>query len=137
LVSVNGGTLLITNSGGTGVLKVRWGTNQLVSGLLAADVCLLTNSQGWFDFQGGTFLAGSILCSNGLVFKAGNGTSPATLQLNAGTNVFANGLQVPASATLAGNGVIIGALTIQPGGTLAPGNPIGTFSLSNSPALQG
>jgi uncharacterized protein with beta-barrel porin domain len=39
--------------------------------------------------------------------------------------------------TLGGNGVINGPVTVQPGGRLAPGNPIGVLAISNSLTLGG
>jgi hypothetical protein len=50
---------------------------------------------------------------------------------------FVNGLTVRSNATLGGNGTILGALTVQNGGTLSPGASVGKLALSNSPVLQG
>ena len=61
-VTVNGGTLRVTNAVGTGVLDVRRGTNQLVSGLVEADRLLVTNGTSRFEMLGGTLVTrGAIL----------------------------------------------------------------------------
>src|SRR5207245_7446991 len=80
----------------------------------------------------------AILSSNGAVFAIGDGVTAATLQLaGSGIHTFADGLSIQANASLIGNGTILGPVTVQPGGRLAPGSSIGKIALSNSPTLQG
>jgi autotransporter-associated beta strand protein len=82
-----------------------------------------------------------------------NKGGPGTLILN-GTNSFSGALNVDtgtllvngslgatrvkvSGGTLGGNGIINGPVTVQPGGRLAPGNPIGVLTISNSLTLGG
>ena len=68
----------------------------------------------------------------------GDGTSAATLNLvGNGVHTYANGLTLRANGTLVGNGSITGTLTVQSGGTLAPGNSLGKISLSTPPSFSG
>lgn len=139
-VTVDGGTLCVTNAVGTGVLDVRRGTNVLNVGLIEVDRLLVTNTAGKFEFNGGTLSARNAKISNGQLFRAGNGVSPATFLLAGnGSHSFPNGLTVSANAVLTGNGGFDSAslVTVSSGGTLAPGASIGRIILSNTPSLQG
>lgn len=60
-------------------------------------------------------------------------TGTGTLTLN-GTNTYTGATTVN-SGTLAGAGVISSAVTINSGGGLAPGNPLGTLTISNNLTL--
>jgi autotransporter-associated beta strand protein len=71
-------------------------------------------------YSGGTTINGGVLQVNNL---AGSGTG-------SGTVTVANG------GTLGGNGRISGAVTVTSGGTLAPGNPLGTLTMSNNLTLS-
>jgi hypothetical protein len=51
-----------------------------------------------------------------------------------GTNTF-TGVTVASGATLGGNGIISGAVTVNAGGALAPGNPLGALTISNNLTL--
>lgn len=132
LVLSNGGTLRSTNAPGTGRYDIRRGTNLLNAGLVEADRLVLTNSQGFFEFNGGTLISGNSVVANGQPFRVGNGLGPATFQLRGnGTHDFAlDGLSVSAQGVLAGSGLVAGALVIQPGGFLSPGTPLGRLSLT-------
>ncbi len=135
-VIVEGGTLRTTNTAGTGVLEVRRGTNVLNAGLMEVDQLLMTNTAGWFEFNGGTLSARNTRVGNGRTFRVGDGVRPATFTLVGGGGCFFNdGLSVSANGTLTGDGNIGGnsLVTVLSGGTLAPGTGIGKIVLSNTP----
>jgi T5SS/PEP-CTERM-associated repeat protein len=105
---VAGGKLHVTNEAGTAHLAVHSGGFTLGGGELVADNLVLTNSSGRVAFDGGVLRVGGSIVSNGLPFIVGNGIRPATLDLNGGTHLFANGLVISSNATLSGCGTIIG-----------------------------
>jgi autotransporter-associated beta strand protein/T5SS/PEP-CTERM-associated repeat protein len=144
LVSVSAGTLEITNVSRTGTLDIRRGTNQLArAGLIEADQLVLTNALGFFEFDAGTLNVRTTTVTNAQTFFVGDGTNAATLNVvGNGAHLFANGLTVRSNALLIGNGTIsgpqiAGTLSVQSGGTVAPGNSIGIISLNNPPGLNG
>src|SRR5262249_6256873 len=137
-VSVDGGTLSVTNTAGTAVLDVRRGTNVLNAGLVDVDVLRLTNTLGFFEFNGGILTVKNSTISNGQLFRVGNGVGPATFALAGnGAHFFGNGLTISTNAALTGNGDIGGVLTVSSGGKLIPGASVGKISLSTPPILQG
>jgi len=137
-LTVDGGTLRVTNAAGTGVLGVRRGTNVLNAGLIEVDQLLMTNSAGRFDFNGGTLFARSSVVNSGQPFRVGNGFNPATFNLAGnGTHSFGNGLIISGGGLLLGNGTLSGALSVESGGILAPGASIGKIILNSLPLLQG
>jgi len=71
---------------------------------------------GTHTYTGATTVNAGTLMVNGIL-----GTTPVTV----------------AGGTLTGNGRIRGPVTIQPAGRLAPGNPLGTLTISNTLALSG
>src|ERR1041385_5993963 len=77
----------------------RRGTNVLNAGLIDVDQLLLTNFQGFFEFNGGTLVSRGGIISNGLPFVVGpSGTTPPAWDLvGGGTN------------TLVGNDLLIGS----------------------------
>ncbi len=67
---------------------------------------------------------------------SGTNTFSGTTTVSAGTLLVngvlgTNTVTVSNNATLGGNGIINGATTVQDGGTLAPGNSIGTLTVGN------
>src|SRR5207244_2789985 len=52
-----------------------------------------------------------------------------------GTATGFGAVTVANSGTLAGSGIIAGSVTVNSGGALAPGNPLGTLVLSNNLTL--
>jgi fibronectin-binding autotransporter adhesin len=138
---VHNGTMIVTNASVAGILDVRGGTNVLNSGYVEVDRLVVTNSQGKFELNGGTFITRSIVNNNGRVFDVGstNGFGPAVLNLAGnGAHFFADGLNVKSNGSLLGNGSLIGTLTVQPLGTLSPGgSSVGKFILNNTPSLAG
>jgi T5SS/PEP-CTERM-associated repeat protein len=109
-VVVAGGSLSITNPGGTACLNIPNGSLALNAGTLTADQIFLTNTAGQFAFNSGTLQAMALMVSNGLPFVVGDGSSPATLQLLGGTYTFADGLVISSNATVTGCGTIFGQL---------------------------
>jgi len=140
-ITVDGGTLRVTNTGGTAKLDVRRGTNFLegVFGSVEVDQLIVTNTgSSRFVFNRGMLTAGKSTVNNGLLFSVGNGTGTATFNLvGNGAHTFANGIRVFANAVLTGSGSIDGVLTVSSGGTLRPGAPIGKIVLFDSPLLAG
>jgi len=137
-LTVDGGTLRVTNASATGLLDVRRGTNVLNAGLVDGDVLRLTNTLGFFEFNGGTLSVKGSTINNGQVFRVGNGLSAATIVLATNsTHSFAGGLTVSSNAAITGNGGIAGAFTVQAGGLLSPGTSIGKIVSISSPLLQG
>jgi autotransporter-associated beta strand protein len=68
---------------------------------------------------GTTINGGTLLVNN---FGVGSGTGSGAVAVNSG-------------GTLAGNGIITGPVTVNSNGALAPGNPLGTLTISNSLTL--
>ncbi|MGH8245988.1 MAG: hypothetical protein ACREUU_06105, partial [Gammaproteobacteria bacterium] len=136
-LTVDGGTLRVTNGAATGLLDVRRGTNVLNAGLVEVDRLLITNTQGFFEFNGGTLSAKNSTVNNGQVFRVGNGVSPATFILAGnGTHSFP-ALNVFTNGTLTGNGNVVGNVVVLDGGTLSPGASIGKMVFTNTLLLFG
>lgn len=134
---VDGGTLRVTNSTGSGVLHVLRGTNALNSGTMDLTRLSVTNVLGQFEFNGGRLVTSGTTVANGRPFATGNGSATAALELRGGAHTFQNNIAVANHSLLAGDGTVAGVLTIQPGGLLSPGAPLGTLVLNNSPILLG
>lgn len=136
-LTVNGGTLRVTNASATGTLNVRRGTATLEVGLMEVDRLLVTNTAGRFEFNGGTLSTRSTSVNNGQSFRVGNGVNPATLLLAGdGTHSFANGLTISANAAFTGSGTI-GGVPVVINGTLSPGASIGILRFSSPPSFSG
>lgn len=110
-VVVAAGTLQVTNAPGTGVLDVRRGTNVLNAGLIDVDRLVLTNTLGFFEFNGGTLVTRGAAISNGQPFIVGrSGATPAVWEVRAGASnhVLSVDLQVgnnsPSNQLVVGNG---------------------------------
>ena len=70
-ITVAGGTMLVANGTGTGVLDVRRGTTFLTSGLIDVDQLVITNPAGAFDLDGGTLISRGAFVTNGSAFTVG------------------------------------------------------------------
>ena len=137
---VDGGTLEATNGSAGGVLEARRGTLTLNAGLIEADQLLMTNTQGFFQFNGGILSVRKSTVTDGQFFRVGNGTNPATFNLAGnGYHDFSGVLAVSISsnAVLTGNGTLRGGFVVAGGGTLSVGASPGKLILTNSPNLQG
>jgi autotransporter-associated beta strand protein len=116
--------LVISTAAGT----VPGGVDLNISGVMA-------------DLQGSGF--SWTKSGTGTLLLSGANTNSGTATVSAGTLLVNGSIISPAtvanSATLGGKGVISGLVTIQSGGTLAPGTnstSIGTLTVSNSVTLQ-
>jgi len=149
LVQSGSGTLTLTASnsysGGTtisnGTLQLNTGA-WFGSGNVMNNGSLVINSSA--NLAVGTIISGSgsvTLASNGMVTLTGNNTYSGGTMVNKGTLLVNNSsgsgtgsgpLMVASGGTLSGDGVIGGAVTINSGGIYAPGNPVGTLTVSNN-----
>ena len=140
-VAVDGGTLRVTNGILNAPFDIRRGTNQLNSGLIEADVLLLTNTLGTFQFNGGTLNVRASRIANGQTFLVGNGVDAALLNLAGnGVHSFSNSVTLRSNATIAGNGIVSNVIIMQNGARLVPGAPqggIGKMFLGLPPSLNG
>jgi autotransporter-associated beta strand protein len=82
---------------------------------------VLKRDAGRWILSGANGYTGTTTVSNGTLLVNGS----------VGTNTI-----LVAGGTLGGSGLILGALTVQAGGTFAPGNPWGALTISNSVTLQ-
>ncbi len=121
-------------------LLVISGTNQYVGSLTAGRTYA-------FSGAGDFLVSGPILNAVNTAPISLTKSGPGTLRLNA-ANLYGNGttvnggrllvngsvtgaVTVASGATLGGNGLIRGSVTIQSGGVLAPGDGVGTLTISN------
>jgi len=134
-VLVSGGTLSATNSLTNGYIRVALenaqGTFTFNGGTINVDTLLLTNgTSSVFNFNGGVLNVKSSLVTNGVTFVVGNGSSAATLNLEAFSHSYGNGLIITNNATLAGVGTINGNVTLANSSVLSPGiSGIGTQTI--------
>ena len=145
--SGNNRILTINNGGATTISGSFYLSETSGSGrkLTKAGPGALTISGPIADFNGaGT--AGSITNTGGTLTLSGANTYSGTTTVSGGTLLVNNtsgsgtgsgSVLIQNGATLGGTGSISGVLTIQSGGTLAPGTSIGTLTLNVPPALQG
>jgi T5SS/PEP-CTERM-associated repeat protein len=110
-VWVAGGNLTVSGTGNAGYLAVAEGIFTLGQGTVMTDNLFLTNSGGQFLLNGGTLQARNITVSNGAPFVVGDGMDPATLELQGGTFLFANGLVISSNAAVTGCGTILGSIS--------------------------
>ena len=149
LVQAGSGTLtLVTSNSYSGGTTISNGTLQLNTGAwfgggnVTNNGVLAINSSA--NLTVGAIISGTgalTLASSGAVTLTGNNTynggttiSKGTLLVNnsAGSGVGSGPVTVASGSTLTGGGVIGGAVTINSGGIFAPGNPVGTLTVSNN-----
>ncbi len=149
LVQSGSGTLtLVTSNSYSGGTTISNGTLQLNtgawfgSGNVTNNGVLAINSSA--NLTVGAIISGTgavTLANSGAVTLTGNNTysggttiSKGTLLVNnsAGSGVGSGPVTVASGSTLTGGGVIGGAATINSGGIFAPGNPVGTLTVSNN-----
>ena len=134
LVSISGGSLLLTNSVAGAALDIRRGTLALNSGTVTVNKLYATNdASSIVNFNGGTLNTGGSTISNGVTFTIGNGIDPATLNLTGGTHYFANGVSLSTNSFLTGTGTMFGSVTNF--GSIAPGNSPGTIIINGDLTL--
>jgi len=149
LVQAGSGTLTLTASnsysGGTiisnGTLQLNTGA-WFGSGNLTNNGVLVLNSSGNSTVSAAISGTGAVtLAGSGTVTLTGNNTYSGGTTVNNGTLLMNNStgsgtgtgaVTVASGSTLSGSGVIGGAVTINSGGIYAPGNPVGTLTVSNN-----
>jgi hypothetical protein len=106
---------------------------ELKGGSVYAKTVTVNKVTNYIALNSGTLnVANKIVYSNSTAFVVGNGTDAATLVLqNTGTHFFQAGLTVANNGTLMAVGTIPGGVTVQAGGTLAPGNSPGLLIVSD------
>jgi autotransporter-associated beta strand protein/T5SS/PEP-CTERM-associated repeat protein len=135
------GTMILggnnTYSGGTivtgGTLQ---GTTQSLQGAITNNASLVFNQTANGTYSG--VLGGNGLLSkngSGTLIVSGTGSFSGTTAINSGTLAVTGSLvnsttQINSSATLAGTGTL-GAVSINSGGTIAPGNSPGNLTVGN------
>jgi autotransporter-associated beta strand protein len=117
---------------GTGGVTFDGGTLQWAAGNIndiSTQTISVNPGGGTMDVNGNSvILAGPIGGDGALTLNSTAANGVLTLL---GTNAC-TALTVASGATLAGTGTIFGAVVVNSGGTLAPGNPLGTLTLSNN-----
>lgn len=145
------GTSVLTNdnAGFTGTVAIEGGTLQLgdggTSGMIAGDIAVGPAANLVFDRSNDAVFAGQISGVGGALYKQGTGTLLLSGDSSAyeGTS-FVNGGRLVVNGSLGGNehglimvdGILagtgsVGTTMINAGGTLAPGNSIGTLRFAN------
>ena len=137
LVQISNGTLIVTNSSGTGTLTINNGSLLFSGGTLIVNELIITNDSGSITFSGGVLKVTSAVISNGVAFTIGDGTDSATYTLVNGTNLFESGFTVAGNATINGNGTVVSPSGITVYGTASPGNSPGRLVMNGNVHLQG
>jgi autotransporter-associated beta strand protein len=132
----------ITIEGGSGGIDVTGSihTGPTNGGLLAVDSSGDCGLGGAITGTGGLAKDGSgtlTLSSSGNTFPGGTFVHRGTLRVAnaAGSATGSGSVTVRTNAALTGPGRIAGAVSIQNGGTLAPGDSLGTLTISNALTL--
>ncbi len=134
------------------------GTTAINNGILSLSNCTAyasgsttVASPGVLDLDGNNWILGKVVGGTGCLSKSGTGTVTitntqaytGTTTVNAGTllvsgSLGTNTVTVSSNATLGGTGTIGGIVSVQNGGTLAPGrNGIGVLTLGKPPLFAG
>jgi autotransporter-associated beta strand protein len=103
------------------------GNNMTFSGNIGGAGFVVKDGGGVLTLMGANTYTGGTTISNGVLMinnTSGSGTGSGAVMVNSG-------------GALGGTGIISGPVTVNLGATLAPGNPFGTLTLSNSLALAG
>jgi T5SS/PEP-CTERM-associated repeat protein len=128
-MTVSNGTALLGNLC-VGLLSSGSGSMTMAGGMVSVNQLVLTNGTGSvFTFNAGTLVSSGTSVTNSQLFVVGDGTDPATFQLNGGVHSFANNLEIASNAFLTGCGTVEGNVTIDPGGTVLA-NCGGTLTFS-------
>ncbi len=113
-LTVDGGSLIITNQSQTGFLTVGdqgQGAFVLNNGVVTADFLIVTNgASSVFNQNGGVLNTINTTVMNGSEFVIGDGIHAATFDMLGGINSFANNLLISTNALLTGCGTINGAV---------------------------
>ena len=106
--------------------------NRAVTLTVSCDV----SGAGGFTLNTGVDGAGRLLLSGSNTYSGPTTVNAGTLLVN-GSLGTASVVTVNGGTTLGGSGVINGPLAVNAGGTLSPGNSIGTLTVSNNLTLGG
>ena len=143
LVQLGAGTLILTGnstySGGTtispGTLQLgNGGTSGSIAGHVTDDGALVFNRSDSVTFGGAISGTGGLTqVGSGTLILSGTNTYSGNTNVNVGRllvdgSLGAGSVNVASGATLGGTGTIGGAVTIQNGGILAPGDSPGTLT---------
>jgi autotransporter-associated beta strand protein len=143
-----GALTLTADNSYTGGTTISGGTLQINTGASVGGGNVTNNGRLTFNSSGNSTV-GAVISGIGAVTLAGSGTvtltgnntynggttiSMGTLLVNnsTGSGVGSGAVVVAGGGTLGGDGVIGGPVTINSGGILAPGNPVGTLTVSNN-----
>ncbi len=123
--TISAGTLQLSSSGWFGSGNITdYGTltfNRSVNSAISASI----SGSGSVSLTG----SGTITLSGNNTYNNGTTISAGTLLVN--SSAGSGPVVVNSSGTLGGGGTIAGAVTINSGGTLSPGNPVGTFTINS------
>jgi len=137
-------TATINLNGFASILTDTQTTATSFGGVLAGSGGLtLSGAGGALTLTGANTYGGATTITNGTLILAGNGSlkgkiivgnaTPNAASLN--VSGVTGGFHVVSGQTLAGQGTIIGNVTINSGGILSPDNSIGTLSINNALTL--
>jgi fibronectin type 3 domain-containing protein len=123
-------------------------TNLSITGAVSPSLVTFANTNATYTVGGtGAGIAGAtslvktspgtVALASGNVYSGGTTISGGTLLVNntSGSGTGSGAIAVGSSGTLGGTGIISGAVTVNSGGALAPGNPLGTLTISNNLTL--
>ena len=132
---LTGMTNSVLGAGGGGVCKVTWevgarNVNSTFNGKITNNQITGTGAVAAISKVG----TGTWTLTNANTFTGGTEINNGTLMVNntSGSGLGTGETSVYTDATLAGSGIISGSLRIADGGTLAPGNGVGTFTVNNN-----
>ncbi|PWU18931.1 MAG: hypothetical protein C5B50_07895 [Verrucomicrobia bacterium] len=128
---VNAGTLALAGALSGGQLRIGGAGNGTISGTIGLN--LLKEDSGTWTIPSSSFST----CYGYILVEGTNAAPGGTLVVNGFLQFPTASLQVYSNSTLSGYGVVEGPTTIQPGGTLALGTGLGTFSVQNTLSLRG
>ena len=145
--SFAGGTLTLSELSGAGGINPTFGSTTGFRTLNVNQSSTTTFSGSIKDGSASRFVAlvksgpGTLILNNsGNTYTGLTTVSNGTLMVNnaTGTGVGPGTVTVVSNATLAGNGIIGGPVTVDAGGLIVPGtNAIGTLTFSNSLTING
>ncbi len=122
-VSVEQGSLVVTNSTADATMELRYGHLEVDGGLVTADRLIVTNN-GFVSVASGTLRVreGTVVSSPSSRIQIGDGTRTANLTLLGGVLDLEGSFNLSSLATLNGDGVIRATLK-SIAGVIAPGRP--------------
>jgi autotransporter-associated beta strand protein len=138
----NGGSLAATAGNTLTVDGLVSGTGALTIGLSASSANNhtpgLVPGSGAGTANASMLATGTVRLSGANTYTGGTTIAGGTLLVanNNGSGAGSGAVTVAGGGTLAGNGTVSGPVTMQSGGTLAPGNPLGTLTISNRVTLE-